>query len=462
MTPSLFRKTFGKQLGKNLLATACLGFVLLASSAAWSQSDTDSLESKAADSTDETPLQLPPPVSGQAYSSVFAGDTESNFLRAGFTFTGTYSNNVAGGSNPVSDFSYSFWPSLAIDKLTERMHLILNYSPGFTVYQKTTALNQINQNVGANLQYRLSPYLTLNLHQAFQQSSNVFDQPNPLGATPVSGAAPVQGVGVIAPVAEQLSDSTNAQLTYQIGEDGMLGAGGTFASSYYPNPGESSGLYNSRTAGGSIFYSRRLHEKYYLGASYQYQNLLSYLAASPGTHTQTQTIFFFFTANLKPGLSLSVSGGPQHYTADQAPLPPAGSWSPTTTASLSWQGERTTFATSYTRIVSGAGGLNGAFHSDAASVSGLWQIARTWKAGVSGGYSTNKTVTPLFILSSPGGHTLSGTASMQHQINDHFNLQFGYSWAHQSYGDIPALSATPNINRVFFSLNYQFNKPLER
>ena len=47
--------------------------------------------------------------------------------------------------------SYSVWPTIALDKTTYRTHLVLNYAPGFTLYQRTTSLNQADQNLTADL-----------------------------------------------------------------------------------------------------------------------------------------------------------------------------------------------------------------------------------------------------------------------------------------------------------------------
>ncbi len=446
-----------------MLARAWFGFLLLACTSAWAQVDRNDTEI-ATDSTEEVQLQVPPPVSVQDYPSEFAGEAESNYLRAGFTITSAYSNDISGGggSNPVGGMSYSIWPSLALDKTTPRLHLILNYSPGFTFYQRASAYNQFNQNFVLNLQYRLSPNLTLNLQDTFSKTSNVFDQPNPLSATVVSGSVSTPRVAVIAPVADQLNNGTSAQLTYQVSADGMVGATGTFAEIYYPNQAQASGLYNSHSEGGSAFYSRQLWDKYYIGGTYQYQNTLSYQATAPSTQTQTQTIFFFLSVYLQPRLSLSVSGGPQHYKATQSPLLTSQSWSPMTMVSLDWQGERTTLGVGYSRIVTGGGGLSGAYHSNTASASATWQVNRAWSTGISGSYGNYKTLTPLFLQSSPGGHTISGTASAQRLLSDHLSLQFGYSWIHQAYAGIPAISSNPNVNRAFISINYQFARPLQR
>ena len=152
------------------------------------------------------------------------------------------------------------------------------------------------------------------------------------------------------------------------------------------------GLSSTRAASGS---------KYYIGGTYQYQNIAVLSGCGDGlaaqTQTQTQTIFLFLSVYLKPKLSLSLSGGPQHYKATQASLPASASWAPMTIVSLGWQGERTTLAASYTRTASGGGGLNGAFHSNNATASATWQMSRTWNVGISGAYSNYKTLTPLFV-----------------------------------------------------------------
>lgn len=343
-----------------MLKRACLGFLLLVSTCLWSQVDPSGTEA-ASHFGDEMRMQTPPPVNGEAYSTAFASEVRSNILRAGLTFSTAYSSNVVGSESPVSDVTYSFWPTLALDATTTRVHWVLHYSPGFTLYQRMSALNQGNQNVALDFQYRLSPHVTANLRESFQAISNPLNQPNPLSSTSVLGSAPVANVAVIAPVADQLTNTTTAQITYQFSADGMVGLGGSFNSLRYPNPAEAPGLFNSNSSGGSAFYSRRLFTKYYLGVSYQYLDVLAYQAGALGmaqTRTQTQVVFLFCTVYLKPTLSLSFSGGPQHYIATQTPLSASQSWSPLAMVSLGWQGQRTSLAASYSRVVTGGGRVN--------------------------------------------------------------------------------------------------------
>ena len=443
---------------------ACLGFLLLACPCLWSQVDTSGTEA-APHFGDQVPMQTPPPVSGQDYSTAFASEDQSNILRAGLTLSTAYSSNVVGSENPVSDVTYSVWPTLALDATTTRIHWVLHYSPGFTLYQRMSALNQGNQNVAVDFQYRLSPHLTASVRESFQAITNPLNQPNPLSFTSVSGSAPAANIPVIAPVADQLTNAASAQLSYQFSADGMVGIGGSFNSLRYPNPAEAPGLFNSTSSGGSAFYSRRLFTKYYLGISYQYQDVLASQAGALGkaqTRTQTQVVFVFCTVYLKPTLSLSFSAGPQHYNATQASQPPSQSWSPLAMVSLGWQGERTSLAASYSRVVTGGGGLTGAYHSNMGSASGSWQLNRTWNVGLSASYSLYTTLTPFFVGSSSGGHTVSVTASAQRPLGEHLSMQAGYTRLQQAYGGIAGLSAIPDTNREFISLSYQFARPLKR
>ena len=243
----------------------------------------------------------------------------------------------------------------------------------------------------------------------------------------------------------------------------MVGVSGNFSSLYYPNSSQATGVYNSRSSGGSAFFSRRMRSRYYVGVNYQYENVLAYQSqtTSNQTRSQIQTVFGFVSIYLKPTLSLSISSGPQHYSATQFPFPPAASWSPLFMTSLGWQGERSAAAVSYSRTVSGGGGLNGIFRSNSLSASASRQLSRTWTAALSASYGNYDNVTPLFILSIPGGHTVTGSASLHKSLNDHLNVQFGYSWVQQAYTQVAA-SLAPNTNRVSVSLSYQFTRPLQR
>jgi hypothetical protein len=408
-------------------------------------------------------MQTPAPVSGAAYPTGVGSEARSNYLGVGLRLSTAYIDNAVpgAGAKPISDFSYSILPTITFDQTTARQHRTFTYSPGFTVYQRTSGRNGLDQNAAVDFQYRLSPHVTMSLRDSFSQGSNVFNQPGALLGGSISGSPQASPAGVIAPFASTITNASNAQVSYQFGRNGMIGGGGTFTELDYPNPTQVSGLNNSNSFGGSAFYNRRLSETQYMGVTYQYSND----QAGPVTEqskTQTHSLLFFYSAYLAHSFSLSLSGGPQYSGVIQTSSPPSNSWTPSSTASMSWQRSHTNLAASYSRIVTGGGGLLGAFESTSASALARWQVTRTWTVGSSAGYAINKSITPLFSSSGPGGHSISGTATIERPIGEHFRAELGYTRLHESYSSVAVISEDPDSDRGYISISYQFKRPLGR
>jgi hypothetical protein len=94
------------------------------------------------------------------------------------------------------------------------------------------------------------------------------------------------------------------------------------------------------------------------------------------------------------------------------------------------------------------------------------QLARTMSVGLQGQYANNRLLDTKLLQAVGGfsgsGHSISGTASIQRQLGEHFALDLGYSRIHQSYSNIAAVSNAPDTNRGWVSVSYQFSKPLGR
>ena len=468
-----------------------LGFVLLAGVSAWPQQDSPAApapavnspvltvpsnsqsggnnqgsianDSNVNDSNIEDRMLTPPPVSGQVYPLSVASEERANYLRGGVVFNTAYSDNVLASTSgtPVSDVSYSVWPTLAIDQTLTRLHWVLSYAPGFTFYQRITSRNEEDQNLSLDLQYRLSPHVTVSFRDSFQKSSDVFNQPGQGLAGAVSGSDLVAINFVIAPLADRLSNGGTGGISYQSSANDMIGANGNFSNLHYPNPTEVPGLYDAASRGGSGFYSHRLSPRHYVGVTYQYQELLSYPAAATN-QTQTDAALFFYTYYPSRALSLSFFGGPQYY--NEGPqyvstiLPAVAgmkAWTPAAGLSFNWQAPHTAVALSYSHSVSGGGGLLGAVELDSASGSLRQQLTRNLSASLAGGYANNG----VLSLASLGGHSISGSAALQRQIGERVSVQAGYTRLRQTYS---FFSDNPNTNREWVSLSYQFARPLGR
>jgi hypothetical protein len=417
----------------------------------------------------EDRMQAPPPVTGQKYSTAFTSEERANYLRYGVVFTPGYTDNALGGtsSHPVSDVSYSVAPTVAIDQSTSRMNWVAAYAPGFTFYQRLSAHNEADENAALNFSYRLSPHVTFSAQDGFQKSSNVFNQPDFGSAGTVSGGTIVPNFSILPPVADRLSNSANTSLTYQFALNGMVGASGTFTNLHYPNPAQVPGLYDSASQAGSAFYSLRISQIHYLGVTYQYQRLVSYPTAGQN-ETQTHAVMLFYTLCPTSHFSMSFFGGPQYLDTVEPPVPPLNiaipavkAWTPAAGASLSWQGRRSSISLSYSHVISGGGGLIGAVHLDDGTVLVRQQLTKNLSGSIGGGYAENKIIGSS-LASSENGHSLNGTASLQQQFGQHFNVQLGYTRLHQSYASIPVISSFPDTNREFISIAYQFSRPLGR
>ncbi len=471
-----------RNLSRICLGSVGLGLILLAGAPVWSQDEPRTVPAAAATGpvsdvapTDDTGRMLtPPPVNGQSYSTAPSSEERSNYLRGGLAFTTAYTDNAVGpvNGNPVSDVSYSVAPFLALDEATPRLHLVLTYAPGFTFYQRESNLNEADQNASINFEYRLSPHVTFSARDGFQKSSNVFNQPDLASAAAVSGSTEEANFSVIAPIADRLSNSGNVGITYQFAANSMVGASGTFTNLHYPNQAEVPGLFDSGSQSGSAFYALRMAKRHYLGAVYQYQRLLSYPA--PGTNeTQTHALLVFYTVYFRPTFSISVFGGPQYAdlgpqwppttctNISPCPSPASRSWNPAAGGSLGWQEHRSSLAISYVHLISSGGGLIGAVRMDNASASIRQQLSRRLSASVAGGYTQNDLLAATPVVSG-NGHTVLGTAALQQQFGQHLNLQLGYTRLHQDYSTVAVLATTPNTNREFISISYQFAKALGR
>jgi len=452
------------------------GLVIFAAAALWAQAD--NTPGQAAPSptpnsnsdvttfynSDESDTRMlaPPPVSGQAYPIELTSQERSNYLRGGVSFTGAYSDNVLGSTeaHPVSDVSYSVAPMVALDTTTSREHLTLTYAPGFTFYQRISARDEADQNAAIEYDYRLSPHVSFSARDSFQKSSNVFNQPDLTSNVDVSGGAQGANFSVIAPVADRLTNSGNVGLAYQFARNSMIGAEGTFSNLHYPDASQVPGLCDSESQAGLAFYTVRVSKINYFGVTYQYQRLLSYPSTGV-SETQTHGALLFYTVYPAKGFSVSLFGGAQLSETEQpSPLTSLRKWTPAGGGSLGWQGRLNSVAVSYLHTIAGGGGLLGAVQLNSASASVRQGLMKTLSASVAGGYAQNDV---LGFANLNNGHSITGTASLQQQLlGDHMTIQLGYTRIHQDYGGVAILASTPDTNREFVSVSYQFARALGR
>jgi len=407
-------------------------------------------------------MAIPPPISGVAYPVEVGAETRSNYLRSGLNVETGYVNNLHSGTGtPIAEATYSILPTISLDQSTARQHTMLSYNPGFAFYSRTTELNQVDQDAAVSYTIRLTPHSSLNADDRFLDSSTAFGRVDATIPGSVTGSSASSTPGITPPFGRRLTNSGNAEYTLQTGRNSMIGASGVSTVLNYPNPVQVSGLYDSRSRGGSAFFNGRIAGTQYFGANYQYLDMLAYPMIGR-SETQTHTLSFFYTVYPKRALSLSLLGGPQYYEVAQSFEGTFSSWAPSVSASIGWQGVHTSVAASYSQSVTGGGGLLGAYISKIANATARWQLSRTWFVGASGSYSIIKEVTPQFSNGTQDGDTVSGSVTSGHSIGQQLSLGFEYQHLHQNYSGIAALANNPNADRAMITLAWHFMRALGR
>lgn len=442
-----------------LIAYFCLA--LAASTPLWSQVEPSA--TGGGGGLDDERMMTPPPVSTDAYPAVVGSEQRSNYLSGGLVFTAAYMDNLmlVNNSGPISDETYTILPTIGLERQTPRDGESLHYSSGFSLYQNTSELNSVSQNASAGYRYHLSPYAVISINDTFQQNYNLYNQGNPFMSGGVSGS-PSSPNALISPLANQLGNSTDAGLNYQYGRNAMVGASGAYSFMQYSQLSDVPGLNNQDTTDGNAFFTRRIARSQYLGLTYQFSKFVTHPV---GTYTLSNTVFVFYTHYFTNRFSISILGGPEHYTTwSQAVVTKQGAWTPAIQGSIGWQRDHTNLSASFSHVVTGAGGLIGTYHSNIGSLNGSIALSRTWGAGAHVDYMQFKNVHPNAVqfASYAGGHTITGGVSLQHKVTERINIEAGYQHFHQSYGNIAVASSFLGSNRGYGSISYQFSRPLGR
>ncbi|MFP5229765.1 MAG: hypothetical protein ACLGXA_19300 [Acidobacteriota bacterium] len=412
-------------------------------------------------------MLTPPPVSGQAFPVLTGAETRKNYLNLGVVSSIGYDDNVEAGYSPVAqaDMIYSIAPTISLDRSSARFHQVVNYSPGFSFYEPNSIFNASDQDLTVNLQYLIASHTSILLQDNFIRSSSLFNQPFSANQGAITGIVPTQTTGAIAAFANRVSNAAMVQLTNQASENGMFGLSADYGQLDYPQANQVVGLYNSTSYDGSAFATQRLTRRQYLGGQIQHARIVSYLKSTDNSVLR-DNIFGFYTVYLRNSqqstLSLSVTGGPEHYSISQTPYALVSAWLPAGTISLGWQAHISSGSASYTHAVTAGGGLPGAYTEDAAQAMYRRQLSPLTAINFSALYSRNVNLTPTFQFAEPGGHTIGVSTSVDHMITRNLKVTLGYDWMDQTYTGVGALSQLPTSNHEYCSVSYQITRPVGR
>jgi hypothetical protein len=437
------------------------GLAFLATTAALAQVEPDAEGGPTP--PDDLQMLTPPPVSYLLYPTVTGAEARTNYLASSMVVDIAHLSNVLPGLDAplVKDTTYSFLPSLVLDRTTPRQQLAATYNPTFTFYEPTTTLDAFDQSASIVYQNRPSPYTTVIVQDFFSRTADVFNVSFPFSDGGIAGVPQAPAPAAIAPFVEQLKNTASANIADQFGRNAMAGVGGTYSIFSFPNPAQAEGLANSHGGDASAFYDRRFSHMRYAGVSYDYNRIL----AGPDNaliDTRVHSVFPFYSWYVSRTFSFSLSGGMQRVSVAQLQLPTQNSWSPAGVVSMGWQSSRVTISASYLHTITAGGGLVGAYSANSVSGAGAWVFARTWAAHANASYSTISVAVPLAGLPYQAGDTIGASGSIAHDLSERFTVEGGYERLHENFGGITVISHNPDSDRIFLTASYRFERLLGR
>ena len=210
---------------------------------------------------------------------------------------------------------------------------------------------------------------------------------------------------VITPLANSTSNNSGLGLTYQFSASSLVGMSGNY---YFVNYGSlagtpgTSGFIDSRSASAASFYAHRFSNRHWLGATYNFQQLMF----NPGGRTTIHRVLGFYSLTVGSHMTLSFWAGPQYSTSfisNVLVLQPTGrmlalpsQWSPAAGAMFDWQGSHTSLHAGYSQQISDGGGLAEAVTIKQVDAEISRRLATRWTATSGSAYARNN---PLHMTS---------------------------------------------------------------
>lgn len=418
------------------------------------------LRAQQSDSQPTDDVASPPPSALDNQAPILAFRSEKvrvNFLSAGVDFTGAYSDNaLLSTTAPISDFSYLVQPHLAFSLSTPRVVWNFTLGAGLIVHQRLSQNNLAAKDLGLDLNYRLSENINLRLSDTFTDTAGLFSG----FATGTSGS----GIGVIGQPTNSLvipfdqrteANASLAELRYQFSPSSVAGVRGTFSIVDYPGSATNTQfgpLYNNQAYSGEAFYNYQISATQWVGVTLQARRFE--ILPSIGT-TDTTSWLLNYTVKPTPGIALTFFAGPAHLEARQ--VSPNGTtglfrdhqWTSAEGAIFDWQSGHTSAAASFSRQLSGGGGLSSGVGLQTLLDARLRrQLGSRQEVNCGFTYTKND-----LLVSGQGYQGFSGLLEFQQRLANSLVVRIGYARDHQ---ELPGIQSTANANRTWVSVSYNF------
>jgi hypothetical protein len=178
------------------------------------------------------------------------------------------------------------------------------------------------------------------------------------------------------------------------------------------------------------------------------------------------------TLNISKRFTLTGFIGPQ-YSENQGLAPvtaqptQSSQWSVAGGAEGVWKNQHTSLSAGYSRTISDGGGVLGAVRLQTVHGDFRRQLTPGWSAALTASHGTNQSLTVPFATSASSINQTSAGVSVERNVGKSIGLRMGYSHDFQEQFGVPGPTQTSPLqtldasrNRFFFTLSYQWAKPL--
>ena len=409
---------------------------------------------------DDAPLTPPITLNGQGPSLAFQSEkSRGSYLSGGVSVTGTYTDNaLLSSTHELSNFSTLIQPHLSLSQAMSRLSWDFSLGAGLIVNQNLSESNQASENLNFGLAYRLSPHLSLQLNDAFTNTTGLFSGIGDSPLTPGPGALEQPNTSLIVPLAQRtLANSSGVALSYQTGPNSITGVRGSYSLLNFPDAQQQSqfgSLYDTQTYLGEAFYDYRMTAKQWVGVTVRAQK---FKTESGFADSDVGSLLLFYAVNPTPTVTVSVFAGPEYLdipTFAGIGRPRDHLWTSAEGVTVSWEGERTSTSAGFVRQFNDSGGLSSPL--TLVSVNGRLrrQLSPHQNIQLGFAYALND---PVEIAPSLQG--FSGSFQFERRFGKNLALTAGYTRSQQ---EVPASRNTVGTNQSWVSLSYDFTRPLGR
>ena len=389
----------------------------------------------------------------------------SNILAGSYSVSTAYDDNLLNtSSHRLGGRQYFLAASLALQQTREHWKWNLSYRPNLSAGTQAWG-SQLNQRIGTTLEVNLTRRTSVQLAQDYMATTNPFDRFTSEPPQPASGPLEPPNDVVVVPPLKRTVVFSAAGVTYRLSRHTVAGIAGSYASQRYANYTSvdwRAPLLNSRAATGGAFVVRQLSRRHSSGVEYLLLDL-----RFPGREmgTRTHSVLWFQQFVLTGHNSVVIFAGPE-YSRSRQPgegwwgVPPparAESWSPALGVVYTYGQEHSSLQASYTQRIHDGGGYIGAVTMHSASLSVRRQIARRWTAALS---LEGAQETTVFDQQGSRLRVLRSGIRLNRQLRAGLLCGLAYDRLYQR-GRLLGY-ASGNHNRVMFTLEHSFAKPLGR